>query len=66
MLTKRTGRHPITLTVAEHVNASPFKLGSNPYLIWAGFLSFVMTGYAVVPCVHRFNQFKKYGGGFNS
>merc|ERR1711881_184322 len=64
MLTKRTGRHPITMTIEGCVEASPFKLGANPYAIWAGMLAYVTTGYAVVPCVHRFNHFKKYGGGF--
>merc|ERR1712127_694033 len=44
----------------------PLPLGSNFYLCWAGLVLYVAVPFNAVACIHRFNHFKKYGGGFTS
>merc|ERR1712071_92481 len=63
MLTKRCGRTPKLMTLPVAIAASPLPLGSNFYLCWAGLVLYVAVPFNAVACIHRFNHFKKYGGG---
>jgi hypothetical protein len=64
MLTKRCGRTPKLMNIQENIEASPLPLGGNFFALWAGLFLYVAVPFNAVACIHRFNHFKKYGGGF--
>merc|ERR1739848_279885 len=64
MLTKRCGRTPKLLSTEEAIKCSPLPRGGNFFVLWLGTVLYVGIPFNAVACIHRFNHFKKYGGGF--
>merc|ERR1711879_356074 len=57
-------RDPKLLSTTEAYSASPLPLGANFFVMWLGTVLYVAVPFNAVACIHRFNHFKKYGGGF--